>query len=221
MEQVISLGAWCQTTWQLQRMGLRRAASPFDDTGSPMRALAAIIEAGGHGIADDVLAIDGGHTATCRTYGLILHHAFPRDAADKVILNARTLRRARQRMAFRWRILDAALATGRPTLFVRHGAMARAPYILAGERNEGPVAVDPLNLFMQAARRRWPDTPMRTLWLLDPLVATPVGVLDPAITHVAATTTLGVAGEAWHGCSSTWDWALGLAAADFEPLAAA
>ncbi len=124
-EHAVSLGAWCQVSYQLRRHFRHTTASCFDWLVTPWQGL---MEVMAHGTADLGQSITDNRwakAAECTKYGILLPHEFPKNAKGEVVFSFKASQQALEKLHHKHEKMLATLraCTG-PVLFVRYGGNA-------------------------------------------------------------------------------------------------
>lgn len=205
-EQVVSLGAWCQTAHQITRRFGRAQGTFFDNIGTPARGLLTLLEGKGAALGESFVPILGGTDLRCVATSVIPHHEFMRDGQGRVLLDEGVMDRCRSRLRARWDRFVTACESGRPTLFVRHGGFEQEMGPIGPlDRKpdpEGYAGID-LHWICEALRWRFPDTPFHLAFAYHPEMLN----FDPSQTPPEATVHAfpSITTHDWRGDDSQWD----------------
>lgn len=146
IDRVISLGAWCQTTVQIDRYFGRVWWSPFDWTVTPFSSIEAVLADDGERFGLSFSSWDNGKDVRCNEYGLLYHHEFERNPDVTVRFNVETLQACRSKMLHKLNVMRMAVTATGATLFIRFGGRAENPFAW-------PYVVDPLPLQVSVLNR--------------------------------------------------------------------
>ena len=125
---LVSLGAWCDTAWQIENFTGKQQWGPFNSLGTPLQSIPRLLEERFEFIADEryleyiVEYFDGKQSTSIfnRRYEVFLHHDFTRDAGNKIPKNWRDeLGRISARWNFALEKWYAATSKSSDLVFIR------------------------------------------------------------------------------------------------------
>jgi len=146
---VLSLGGFCQVTYQLKMAGVKHSHSPFDWLITPLESVERVISDEGAQFCTKVSQYDNGFNngkdVLCEQYNLMYAHEFPVDPSGNPEITDEYCMRARSKLLHKTRVfIDACERPGRK-LFVRLGGStyrkAAWPYL----KDESPTKISVLN----------------------------------------------------------------------------
>lgn len=129
-KNILSLGAWCQATYQVRRMFGSSAPSPYDWLVTPFDALISSLEDEGRKFGQAVFVRDNVYP-TCHHYGALYHHEF-KPSSDRLVITEEALSACRSKLIHKYNRFADLMSVG-GNLLVRMGGHAKPavawPYI--------------------------------------------------------------------------------------------
>lgn len=124
-EHAVSLGAWCQVSYQLRRHFQHTTASCFDWLVTPWSGLLGILNDGTKELGQSIIDNRWAKSAECTKYGILLPHEFPHNSKHEVVFSFKASQQALEKLNHKHEKMLRTLrnATG-PVLFVRYGGHA-------------------------------------------------------------------------------------------------
>lgn len=162
-QHVVSLGAWCQTAEQIKLCFGDITTGPFDWLVTPLDSLIAILEDGAARLGQSAERRD--LTAICKSYGVLYHHDFPRDADKLCLIDQDSLERCRSKLQHKWQSLRAKLGDMKPTLFVRFGGEAKPAEAWPYHRDNKITTSQDLIRLAEALTASFPGLPFTLLYV--------------------------------------------------------
>lgn len=144
IDQIVSLGGWCQTRFQIERVFGTSWSSPYDWLVTPFRALFSTLEDRGSRFAQSFSAWDSGTDVICNKYGLLYHHEFPRNENQTIQFDAPTIATCREKMLCKMESLIEK-SSGTRALFIRFGGQIEDPRAWPYRSDKEPIKTSDLN----------------------------------------------------------------------------
>lgn len=164
-DHVVSLGAWCQTAYQIKQQQQNLLPSCFDWLVTPWDALISILEDDGAKLGLKVAYDHYSKTIKCQHYGVLYAHEFKPDQSGIPYVSEENLGQCRAKLLHKYRKMFDAILNGGTTLFVRFGGTAEPaaawPYLAQGN----PRSEDDLNELMLLLRRKFPAAHAKLLFI--------------------------------------------------------
>lgn len=130
VRRILSLGAWCQATYQIRRIFGASASSPYDWLVTPFDALISSLNDDGRKFGQAIYVRDNEYPM-CHNYGVLYHHEFQRDG-NKPLITEEAMVYCKSKLAHKYKQF-ADVMNGGGTLLVRMGGHAKPavawPYI--------------------------------------------------------------------------------------------
>lgn len=164
VDVVVSLGAWCQVKYQIDKICRAVTGSPFDWLVTPLSALPLIFKDNGVNFANKIV-YDENRNVICAEYGVAYHHEFERDADSNQIVNSSDMLQARSKLTYKLSKLKLD-CKDKNVLFIRlggHAAPAVAwPYI----KDDSVLSATDLNKIAESIEKTFECRDFRFLLVL-------------------------------------------------------
>jgi hypothetical protein len=207
-DAVVSLGAWCQVSYQVKKLGWPLQQSCFDWLVTPWDSMLRIFETDGDLFGKGASFDSNSGSFECSEYGVLYFHKFPFDDDGKPYFQEAALQNARSKLIYKYRKMVERLQSGevKRVLFVRYGGAAFPalawPYYYHDLENERDGS--DLNSLLALLEKKFPRIEPRLLYVEQPpytIFKRGVVQLDPRV-HVA---TMPVPLDAqWDGEQHVW-----------------
>ncbi|GAN51992.1 hypothetical protein ACXR8U_14205 [Methylobacterium radiotolerans] len=200
-ERIVSLGALCQVTHQINRCFPGQPKSLFDWLVTPFSAVRSIFETQGKHLCSDV-AVDK-FEIICQNYGVSYHHEFPRDANVIPYITQEALETGKSKLAHKFNKMVSMLSEPTPTLFVRflghHGEARAWPYMNDPE----VMKISEINDLCTYLASRFPALPFEMAFVYLPQFTQleADAAADPRVHLIPLDRTA----NTWAGNDSDWD----------------
>ncbi|CAO4172795.1 DUF1796 family putative cysteine peptidase [Methylorubrum aminovorans] len=162
VKHIVSLGAWCQVTYQLRRFFGSSVSSPYDWLVTPFDALSKSIQDEGRQLGQAVTVRDEVRPL-CFHYGLLYHHEFP-TSGEIPIISAQSLLTCESKLKHKYRRMAEAIRSG-GTLFVRMGGHALPAFPSPYVTDQIPFTDGDVNKLIELLERRFNCADFRLLFI--------------------------------------------------------
>ncbi|PJI55814.1 hypothetical protein CTI14_01680 [Methylobacterium radiotolerans] len=202
VRRIVSLGAWCQATYQIRRMFGASASSPYDWLVTPFDALISSINDEGKKFGQTVYVRDDEYPM-CYNYGLLYHHEFKRDGR-RPLVTEQALASCKSKLTHKYNQFADAM-NGGGVLLVRMGGHAKPavawPYIT----DPKPLRSADINCLTSSLDRKFLNRDYRLLIInLEGRVTVDLDVpVDDRV--IFRTIPFATEKSRWEGCDEAWD----------------
>lgn len=206
-DYVVSLGAWCQTTYQIKNHGLPLLPSCFDWIVTPWEGMNKIFATDGSDLVKECFIDPRTKSVMCSSYGVLYHHEFPRDEKFQRYITQEAANAARNKLLHKYHKMANALSEDRPktVLFVRSGGHAEPVTAWPYSSDSQMLNPESLNEFMSFLKTKYPKVDSRLLWVRQASNGQSEfreGDLHP---HIFTASLARPQGEAlWYGDAAPW-----------------
>lgn len=209
-EHAISLGAWCQVSYQLRRHFPNTTASCFDWLVTPWPGLMKVMANGTDELGQSIIDNRWAKAAECTKYGILLPHEFPKNSNGEVVFSFKAAQQALEKLRHKHEKMLRTMrdCTG-PVLFVRYGGNALPaaawPYLPEPE----PFDVQSLNNLCDLISTMFPALRFVLLFVYE---GRTTRLLNEG-THLDQRIRVNVIHgdndySRWEGNDELWDWIL-------------
>lgn len=230
-DHVVSLGAWCQTVYQIKQQNQPILPTCFDWLVTPWDSIFAILESDGQNFGLHATFDEHSQAVKCNHYGVLYAHEFNPGHANagglsfeqgQALVTEDRLKQCRSKMLHKYDSMVSTLAQGGKTLFVRFGATAEPAVAWPYMADPNPRSEHDLNRLVHLLREKFPQNDAKLLYLWqEPMAhhALDRSGIDPNVMIMPV--PLPPHGTAsWMGEDETWNHIFTTADCTFRPQTA-
>lgn len=213
VKAVVSLGAWCQTTYQARRFFGNSVTSPYDWLVTPFNALLASIEGDGLNFCKHLRVVDASRPI-CEDYGILYHHEFER-RDEHAIITASAIERCSGKLSYKYiKMIECASTEG--TLFIRLGGQAEPAFAWPYLNDTKPLQAREINALCNIIEKKFAIVSFRLLLVF--FAGRTAFDMDSMVDDRVIIRELPHAAEngKWEGCDEEWDMLLNDLNLDFS-----
>lgn len=173
-DHVVSLGAWCQTIYQIKQQKQPALTTCFDWLVTPWDSIFSILETDGQSFGLHATFDEHSKSVKCDHYGVLYAHEFnPGHAAigdlsfeqGQALVTEERLKQCRSKMLHKYGSMISTLKRGGHTLFVRFGGTAEPAIAWPYLDDPSPRNEDDLNNLIHLLREKFPQNNAKLLYL--------------------------------------------------------
>ncbi|WP_158248616.1 DUF1796 family putative cysteine peptidase [Pseudomonas sp. FW300-N1A1] len=165
----VSLGAWCQVSYQLKKhCGEQFISSAFDWLVTPLHSVSKIFDTNGDSFAQDIFIGDPSKSVECKKYGVLYHHEY-RKGQDKIsIIEDDKTSNAREKLEYKHKkMVDTLKKTEEEVIFIRFGGHALPAAAWPYMKDREHISSEQLNQLPISIQKALPNLRFRIILIRD------------------------------------------------------
>ncbi|SDO05835.1 Putative papain-like cysteine peptidase [Phyllobacterium sp. OV277] len=170
-DHFISLGAWCQTAYQIEKHNFPHTKSCFDWLVTPWDGLISILETQGARFGTAATYDPISDCIKCDHYGVLYAHEFKKDSLGKPVITDEQLLNCRSKLLYKHNKMATTLEAGGSVLFVRFGGAVTPATAFPHNRDFNPRNEADLNHLVQLLQEKYLANTVSLLYLWQEPIA--------------------------------------------------
>jgi hypothetical protein len=165
----VSLGAWCQVSYQLKtHCGEEFISGAFDWLVTPLHSVSKIFNSSGDNFSQDIFIGEPSNSVECKTYGVLYHHEYRRGQDKIAIIEPQKTEEARNKLSYKHKkMVDTLKKTDKEVVFIRFGGHALPAVAWPYAKDNEKITANQLNQLPLSIQNALPNLKFRIVFIRD------------------------------------------------------